>query len=259
MPSSTSCIAIGLALSAALLAGSAGAEPRPFSLYGLAGWDKKTFFGRDRTVYAPVSEGRVQVIEAQCDNSASGYVWRDKIDLKATPILTWRWKVENLYPGLDERAKAGDDFPARVYAVHSGALGFGTRALMYVWSGAESAGEGQVAHWPGPYTDSTHMVAVRSGAAGVGEWQQQWRDVRADFKEFFGLELEELDGVAIMTDCDDHKGKGRAWYGDLRVLPPLPPPKGQPPAEPEPAVPQAQPAVPEPASPEPASAEPATP
>jgi hypothetical protein len=196
---------------------AAHADPRPFSLYGLAGWEEKTFLRHAHTEYRATQDGRIQVIEANCEDSASGLIWRDHIDLAATPILAWRWKVESLYPGLNERAKGGDDFPARVYAIRSGgALWWKTRTIMYVWSNGEQG----VDDWSDPYTNDAHVVPVRIGGDGVGEWQTERRDLREDFKKFFGLELTSLDGVALMSDCDDHHGKGHAWYGDIRLLAP---------------------------------------
>ncbi len=205
-----------IAAAAALLAADlAHADPRPFSLYGIAGWEPKTFLGHAHTEYKAINDGRIQVIEAQCDNSASGLAWRDDIDLEATPALAWRWKIESTYEGLNERSKNGDDFPVRVYAVRSGgAMWWKTKTIVYVWS----SGDQGLEDWPDPHTDSAHIVPVRTGSDGVGEWQAQRRDLREDFKKYFGLELKKLDGVAVMTDCDDHKGKARAWYGDLRLL-----------------------------------------
>lgn len=216
MRSWTSSRVIGLASAALFCCAVAHADPRPFSLYGLAGWEEKTFLRHAHTAYQPVQDGRIQVIEANCDESASGLIWRDRIDLAATPILAWRWKVESLYPGLNERTKGGDDYPVRVYAIHKGTLGFGTRTIMYVWSNGEQGMD----DWADPYTDSAHVVPVRAGGDGVGEWQTQRRDLHEDFKKLFGLELKSLDGVALMSDCDDHKGKGHAWYGDIRLLAP---------------------------------------
>ena len=45
------------------------------------------------------------------------------------------------------------------------------------------------------------------------------RDVQADFKQFFKLDIDSIGAVAIMTDCDDSKGSGHAWFGDLHFLP----------------------------------------
>ncbi len=39
------------------------------------------------------------------------------IDIREYPIVTWRWKVENILKGIDERTKEGDDHPIRIFFV----------------------------------------------------------------------------------------------------------------------------------------------
>ena len=201
---------ISVALVLALCAPAAWAEPGSFSASGLTGWAEQTFQGRKPTQYRLTQDAGTQVLEAQCQASASGWIWKEKVDLHTTPILLWRWKVAKVYPGIREREKAGDDFPARVYVVLDGGWAiWRTRTLVYVWASAAAPGSG----WASPYTAQAHVVALRSGA---GSWQEETRDVRADFKRYFGLDLDAVDGVAVMTDCDDAGGATRAWYGDLR-------------------------------------------
>lgn len=194
----------------ALCAPAAWAGPGLFSASGLGGWTEQTFSGRKPTPYSIVREEGVAVLEAQCQGSASGWIWKERIDLARTPVLRWRWKVAQVYAGIREREKAGDDFPARVYVVLDGGWAmWRTRTLVYVWASSAIP----VSDWPSPYTRQAHVVALRSGA---GPWQEEMRDVRADFKRYFGLELDAVDGVAVMSDCDDAGGATRAWYGDLR-------------------------------------------
>jgi hypothetical protein len=152
-------------------------------------------------------------VEAECRASASGWIRKQKIDLERTPVLRWRWKVEQVYSDVREREKKGDNFPARVYVVlGSGRMLSRTRSVVYVWASAEPQGS----DWPSAYTRQAHMLALRSGAPGAGRWHEERRDVRADFKRFFGIDVKVADGVAIMTDCDDAGGATRAWYGDVR-------------------------------------------
>jgi len=199
-----------LLLLAALCAPAAWAEPGSFSASGLTGWAEQTFRGRKPTRYQLTQDAGTQVLEADCRASASGWIWKERIDLARTPVLRWRWKVAQVYAGIREREKAGDDFPARVYVVLDGGWAiWRTRTLVYVWASAATPGSA----WSSPYTRQAHLVALRSGA---GSWQEETRDVRADFKRYFGLELDALDGVSVMTDCDDAGGATRAWYGDLR-------------------------------------------
>ena len=198
----------------ALGAPTAFAEPGLFSVSGLEGWTEQAFKDKKPTQYRLVRESNVQVLEADCKASASGRIWKEKIDLARTPVLEWRWKVEGTYPGVTEREKKGDDFPARVYVVLDGGLAvWRTRSLVYAWSSSESKGS----DWPSAYTAQAHVVALRSGASDAGRWMEERRDVRADFKRYFGLDVAQVDGVAVMTDCDDAGGSTRAWYGDVRL------------------------------------------
>ena len=171
------------------------------------GWTEQGFTGKAKTRYQASSDS----VEAHCKQSASGLMREGRINLRETPVLRWKWKISNTYEGIREREKSGDDFPARVYVVRDGGLAvWRTRSLVYVWSSASPQGS----DWPNPYTAQAHHVALRSGSPGP--WQEERRDVRADFKRYFGLDLDSADGVAIMTDCDDAGGEARAWYADLR-------------------------------------------
>jgi Protein of unknown function (DUF3047) len=197
----------------ALSAPAALAQAGLFSATGLDGWTERTFEGKQPTRYRLIRDSGVQVLQADCQASASGWIRKQKIDLERTPVLRWRWKVERVYPDVREREKKGDDFPARVYVVlGSGQMLSRTRTLVYVWASTEPQGR----DWPSAYTRQAHMVALRSGASGAGQWHEERRNVRADFKRYFGIDIAAADGVAVMTDCDDAGGSMRAWYGDVR-------------------------------------------
>ena len=201
---------------AMLLAVSASAAPGLFSSEGLNGWVEQTFRNKAQTAYRLVQDGGVQVLEADCAKAASGWLWKESIDLKRTPLLRWRWKVERLPEGAPEQTKPGDDFGARVYVVRkTGLTPLSLRSVVYVWAHEAPAGS----DWPNPYTAKAHHVALRSGRAGLGEWREEQRDLAADFRRYFDIETDTVDSVALMTDCDDTGGAARARYGDIRLEP----------------------------------------
>lgn len=182
-----------------------------YSIHDVAGWERERFKGE--TTYEIDSDG----LKARCDNSASGLFLRKTIDLRATPIVEWSWRVERVYDGaVDEKTKGGDDFPARLYVVKDGGVAvWRTRAINYVWASAMPVG----ADWPNPFASQAHMVALRSGPAGApGEWVTERRNIRDDFKRFHGRDIETIDAVAIMSDCDNRGGTAEAWYGPVRFL-----------------------------------------
>jgi hypothetical protein len=181
---------------------------------GLDGWQAREFNGA--TTYRLVTVGDEQVLEAHADGTAAALFYEADIDPGQTPWLSWRWRVESTFgPAVDERRKSGDDYPARIYVVRSGGLAWWrTRALNYVWASGQPEG----ARWSSAYAgDNVQLIALDSGAARAGEWVHHARDLRADWREAFGEELDRLDGVALMTDADDTGGSVRAWYADIRL------------------------------------------
>ena len=177
-------------------------------------WEIEEFEGE--TLYRVIELGGQRVLEADSVSTASSLYLEREIDLTATPILEWRWRIEKPLAVADERIKDGDDFAARVYVVAPGEGMFGLpRAINYVWANRAEVGES----WPNPFTSKVMMVAVHSGDGDAGSWQTYRRDVRADFLRLFEMEVEELEGIAVMTDSDNCGQSARAWYGEIAFHP----------------------------------------
>ena len=186
-----------------------------FSKGDLSGWEPKSFKGETR--YRLTKDGGGEtVLEAASSAAASGLFYERKIDLTKTPILTWRWRVERPVDPPDELSKRGDDFAVRVYFVTSGAgmLSF-PDSVVYVWASRQPEGSS----WPNPYTKKARMVAVDSGARHAGKWRTHRRNMREDFRRYFGRDITEITHIAVMTDSDNSKLSARGWYGDIRVAP----------------------------------------
>jgi hypothetical protein len=62
------------------------------------------------------------------------------------------------------------------------------------------------------------MIVVRSGAADLGQWVEEERNVYEDYKKAFEEEPPMVNGVAIMTDTDNTKEAATAYYGDIQFL-----------------------------------------
>ena len=186
-----------------------------FSAGDLSGWQPKSFKGETRYRLTKDAGGET-VLEAVSNAAASGLVYERNIDLTKTPILTWRWRIERPVNPPDELSKGGDDFAVRVYFVTPGAgmLSF-PDSVVYVWASRRPEGSS----WPNPYTKKAHMVAVDSGAKRAGQWRTHRRNMREDFKRFFGRDITEITHIAVMTDTDNSGLSARGWYGDIRVAP----------------------------------------
>lgn len=183
-----------------------------FSRGSLSNWQSRSFKGE--TTYEIVRDPDLgaTVLAAKADGAASGRFRKIKIDLVKTPFLNWSWKVMNVFPGIDETVKAGDDFPARIYVVvERGLLGTRSLALNYVWASQHALGS----DWPSPYTSQVRLIASDSGSQGIGTWVHHKQNLREDLRKAFNEDIREIDAVAVMTDADDHRGHAQTFYGDI--------------------------------------------
>jgi hypothetical protein len=49
----------------------------------------------------------------------------------------------------------------------------------------------------------------------AGQWVSEKRNIRDDFRQRFGEDIDTIDAVALMTDTDNSGQSATAWYGDL--------------------------------------------
>jgi len=209
-------IALNLWLSGILLtlwlvfAAAAEITVGSFAEGNLEGWTPKVFAGE--THYQLVMDGGHQVLRADSNGTASGLYREMPVALDHTPYLNWSWRVADVLSNVDERSKAGDDYPARVYVVASDDIFFWrTRALVYVWSNNQPTGSS----WDNAYTANAKVIAIRSGKPPSNIWFKEKRNVAADFRHLFGVDIDHIDAVAIMTDTDNSGQQATAWYGNL--------------------------------------------
>ena len=197
------------------------------------GWETMSLGDARPSTYRLVRDGGTTVVRAEANRSASGLVRRIRVDPNRFPVMTWRWKADNVVEGGNIRSKGGDDYPARIYVTFDydpadlsfgdrlkyralRALGYDdipVRALSYVWANRTS--ESEVV--PNAYTDWVQMVPVESGPANVGTWQTERRDLVRDYRAAFGEDPPAISGVAIMTDTDNTGGTASASFGDIRL------------------------------------------
>ena len=166
----------------------------------------------NKTTYSIGSNENGNYLKAIADNAASGLGKEIKIDLNKTPFINITWKIEKDIPGIDEKAKKGHDFAARVFVIKkTGATALSNRAINYVFSSNQDVGSNS----PSPYTKKSIDNVLATTKTNLNEWVTVKANVKEDFKKFHNLDVNELNGIAIMSDTDNSKQKSITYYQNI--------------------------------------------
>ncbi|WP_102133138.1 DUF3047 domain-containing protein [Candidatus Pelagibacter communis] len=166
----------------------------------------------NKTIYTVGTNENGNFIKAVADNAASGLGKELKIDLNKTPFINITWKIEKDLAGIKENTKKGHDFAARVFAIKkTGATALSNRAINYVFSSNNEIGFNS----PSPYTKKSIDNVLATTIYNLNEWVTVKANVKEDFKKFHDLDVNELDGLAIMSDTDNSKMKTIAYYQNI--------------------------------------------
>ena len=173
---------------------------------------RKVRGAENKTLYSLGTNENGNFLKSVADNAASGLGKEIKIDLNKTPFINITWKVEKDLSGINENTKKGHDYAARVFVIKkTGATLLSNRAINYVFSSNKDVG----LNWPSPYTKKSIDNVLSSTKRNINEWVTVKANVKNDFKKFHELDVNELDGVAIMSDTDNSKMKSIAYFQNI--------------------------------------------
>ena len=151
-------------------------------------------------------------IKAEAEGVGSGLGKEVIINLNKTPIINITWKIEKDLTGINENSKKGHDFAARVFVVKkTGSTALSNRAVNYVFSSNNEIGK----YWRSPYTKKSIDYVLSTTKENLNEWVTVKANVKEHFKLLHDLDVNELNGVAIMTDTDNSKLKAISYYQNI--------------------------------------------
>ena len=184
-----------------------------FTEFELSKLDVRKVRGADNnTNYTVGSNENGNYLKAIANNAASGLGKEVKINLNKTPIINITWKVEKDLPGIKENTKKGHDFAARVFVIKkTGATPLSNRAINYVFSSNNEVGFNS----PSPYTKKSIDNVLATTKENLNKWVTVRANVKEDFKKFHNLDVNELDGLAIMSDTDNSKLEAITYYQNI--------------------------------------------
>jgi hypothetical protein len=206
--------------------GGGGPPPAPWRVVQLS--DKVP-----PTRYRLATVAGVAAVEAQSERSMALLARPISIDLAATPMLCWRWRVDAPVAKADMTKKSGDDYAARIYVafdIPDARMSAGTRmklrlarslfgkdvpdaALNYVWDNRNPVGTRRKS----PYTDRAELIVAETGAARAGAWVSERADVAADFATAFGGTATPVQ-LAVATDTDNTGSSARAAFASIHFV-----------------------------------------
>jgi len=166
----------------------------------------------NNTIYSVGSNENGNFLKGIADNAASGLGKKTKINLNKTPFINITWKIEKDLPGIKENTKKGHDFAARVFVIKkTGATPLSNRAINYVFSSNNDVGFNS----PSPYTKKSIDNVLATTIENLNKWISVKANVKEDFKRFHDLDVNQLDGLAIMVDTDNSKMKAISYFQNI--------------------------------------------
>ena len=166
----------------------------------------------NKTIYSIGSNENGNYLKAVADNAASGLGKEINIDLNKTPFINITWKIERDLKGIKENTKKGHDFAARVFVIKkTGATVLSNRAINYVFSSNNGVGFNS----PSPYTKKSIDNVLATTTEHLDKWITVKANVKDDFKKFHDLDVNQLDGLAIMVDTDNSKMKAISYFQNI--------------------------------------------
>ena len=173
---------------------------------------KKVRGAKNKTIYSVGKNENGNFIRSEANNAASGLGKEIKINLSKTPFLNITWKVEKDLSGINENSKKGHDYAARVFVIKkTGVTPLSNRAMNYVYSSNNAINSNQ----PSPYTKKSIDYVLSTTKESLNKWVTVKVNVKEHFKKFHGLEVDDIEGVAIMTDTDNSKKLAIAYYQNI--------------------------------------------
>lgn len=173
---------------------------------------KKVIGADSKTKYSLGSNENGNYLRAEAENAASAIGKDIKINLSITPYINITWKIEKNLSGINENSKKGHDYAARVFVIKkTGVTSLSKKAMNYVFSSNNEINN----NWPSPYTKKSIDYILSTTKKNLNEWVTVKANVKEHFKKYHELDINEIDGVAIMTDTDNSKLKAIAYYQNI--------------------------------------------
>lgn len=197
-----------------------------------AGWREIEVRGKPANRFVGHPDGSIEVVSS---SSVSRLYRPIEVDLDATPVLRWRWRVDDPVPPTDLTRKGEDDTALTLYVGFTwdpGEASFMerlTRPLVEAYAGEDAPGRVLAYvfggdHARGEVVESPHlrsagaMRVLRPADSPTGAWLEERVDLVQDYREAFGEDPPDPTQIAISADTDDTGSTSRGFVDALAFV-----------------------------------------
>ena len=170
------------------------------------GWQLKEKSGK--AVFAVVKDGGVQALYLKSANTSFSIQKEVDVDVRQYPVLAWKWKAVKLPAGGDFRKSKTDDQAAQLFIAFTK-----TKAIVYIWDTGAPQGLMEDTT-PVPFMH-VKVVVVRSGAAEIGKWLVETRNIYEDYKKLFGAEPPAASGIRLQINSQHTETSAESLFADV--------------------------------------------
>lgn len=183
--------------------------------------------------YTIIKDRKGSYLKAIADNSASALIYKREFNVYETPVLSWRWKISNVYEKGNGKIKSREDYPVRIYIMfkynpskagtfeklkyNAVKLIYGKypphSSLSYVWAN-KTHKENIITS---PYSEKAKIILIEKGNKNIGNWVVKKADILRDYKKAFGENPPEIAGIAVMSDADNTGEKATAFIDYIKI------------------------------------------
>lgn len=200
----------------------------------LDNWENFSFSGNKQpTQYTIVNDSEQSFLNIISKSSASGLIHKNQFDPNQYPILSWRWRVDNVIADADGKIKSGDDYPIRIFVMFEDdsaetsfwtlirnstiKLLYGTEppesSLCFVWSNITYDEK----YFDSPYSETVKIIPVEKSEMKINQWHSNNINIVDLYKEIFKRSCPTSAKLAIMSDTDNTESKTVAGLDYIRI------------------------------------------
>lgn len=176
------------------------------------GWTLLWSFGDSESFFRDDVPGRERAIACRSLRDAAVLLYDLDAEMVPGLRLEWSWKVDRLPTDLREDTPFSHDHLSIAIECDNG------QRLAYYWSAALPVGTAYRCPLPHGKTQQTHVV-LRSGAAGLGHWHGESRDLHADYRAVVGgASPARVKRVWLIAHTLFARGEGLATFADIALV-----------------------------------------